>query len=113
MTTTDQLLNILCYVQRGMLGFVTPNLRALYVLVENNTTFELILYYDKPLSEDEEELASLIDTYVSADLPPPVYDSGFIIEVLPFPRKIPENGYCVYKRYEGIEKTNKLKNETK
>lgn len=100
MNSSNNLLNILCYVQRGMLGYVTPNLRALYVVVENDTTIELVLYYDNPPSEEEEELASLIDTYVSADLPPPVYDSSYTVKVFPYPKKIPDIGYCVYKRYE-------------
>lgn len=100
MTSSNQLLNILCYVQRGMLGYVTPNLRALNVLIKNDTTFELVLYYDNPPSEDEEELASLIDTYVSADLPPPLYDSNYTLKVLPYPNRIPDEGYCAYKRYE-------------
>lgn len=100
MISEIKLLSILAYVQRGMLGYVTPNLRALYVLVENDTTFELIFYYDKPLSEDEEELASLIDTEVISAFPSPFYRTDYSVEVLPYPNKITEDGYCVYRRYE-------------
>ena len=97
---TNQLLSILCYAQRALLGNITPNLRAIYVLIKNDTSLKLVLYYDNPPSEDEEELASLIDTNIFSDFSPFVYDTGYIVKVLPFPDTIPQEGYCVYRRYE-------------
>jgi Xaa-Pro aminopeptidase len=51
------LIDIFCTIQLGMLGNVTPNLRALYVEFENKTSFKLIFYYDITPTEDEMEFA--------------------------------------------------------
>lgn len=99
MTSQNQL-SILCYAQRALLGNITPNLRAIYVVIKNDTSFKLVLYYDKPLSEDEEELASLIDTNIFSDFSPFVYDTDYIVKVIPYPNEIPKEGYCVYRRFE-------------
>jgi hypothetical protein len=84
MTSTNQLLYILCSVQRAMLGNVTPNLRAVYVMTDNEATFQVVFYYDQPLSKDEEELASLTDTEVISTFPSPVYSTDYKVQVLPF-----------------------------
>ncbi len=83
-----------------MLGNVTPNLRAVFVQLENMNSFKLVFYYDKLFSETEEELASLVDTDILADFPSPFYSTDFSITALPHPNKISENGYCVYRRFE-------------
>ncbi len=99
MKSSTSLVSIFCSVQKALLGNVTPNLRAVYVLVEDGIC-GIIFYYDHPLSEDEEELASLADTEFIADFPSPEYKTSCTIEVIPYPTPIPKHGYCVYERYE-------------
>lgn len=99
MCAAKSLSNVFCSLQRALLGNVTPNLRAVYIRLENET-YGLVFFYDKKLSEDEEELTSLVDTEFIADFPSPDYKTSCTIEVLPYPIQIPKQGYCVYERYE-------------
>ncbi|MDP1881209.1 MAG: hypothetical protein Q8K60_09755 [Parachlamydiaceae bacterium] len=92
--------NVLLSVQRALLGNITSNLRAVYVLIENETTFKLIFYYDHELTDEEEELASLTDTEFLSDFPSPNYNTSYEIYVLGYPKDIPKTGICVYKRFE-------------
>lgn len=97
----ESLSNVFCSIQRALLGHVTANLRAVYVIVDEELeSYNLFFYYDKPLSEDEEELASLTDTEFIADLPYTQNQTNCIIEVLPYPQRIINKGWCVYERYE-------------
>ncbi len=89
--------DLLISVCGALFGHVTPNLRALYVVLDDEVT-RLMFYYDTPLSELEEELASLTDTEFLADFPNDKTD--FKVIVLPYPAKIPQSGLCVYLRYE-------------
>jgi hypothetical protein len=92
--------NVLCSIQGCLLNHVTPNLRAVYIIIKQENEYELIFYYDKKLSEEEEELASLVDTEFIADFPSPYYKTNCIINLLPYPEKIIQDRFCVYKRYE-------------
>ena len=96
----QELLNLFCSVQRALLDKITPNLRAIYIKIKNSNSFELIFYYDHTLSEEEEELVSLIDTEIMADFPPPDYENSYYIKVISYPNKIFQEGYCLYKIYE-------------
>ena len=100
MINPHQLLTVLCSVQRALLGAVTPNLRAVYITSEQENSFDLIFYYDKELSEDEEELCSFADTEFIADFPSPTYKTDCTVKIIPYPDKIPRIGRCVYRRYE-------------
>jgi hypothetical protein len=60
----------------------------------------LSFYYDKPLSEEEEELVGLADTEFIADFPSPDYTTDSHIIITPYPKEIQQEGYCVYFRYE-------------
>lgn len=97
MTPLQPLSSLFCSIQRALLGNVTPNLRAVYVFIEGEN-YGIIFYYDKPLSEEEEELASLTDTEFISDFPD--YETSSSIEVIPYPKPIPQRGFCVYERYE-------------
>lgn len=88
---------IRCSVQRALLGYVTPNLRAVYVILENNGKYHLIFYYDKGVTEDEEELACYADTEFIADFP---FQTDYSLEIIEYPEKIPEEGICIYARWE-------------
>jgi hypothetical protein len=91
------LFDLIYSIQRALLQNVTPNLRAVYAFIENDT-YVIIFYYDHTLSEDEEELASLTETGLIADFP--YSQTRSTIEVIPYPEKIPQKGFCVYQRYE-------------
>lgn len=98
MCAVRTLSNVMCSLQRALIGNVTPNLRAVYIRFENEI-YELVFFYDKALSEEEEELASLTDTEFIADFPS-TDKTNCTIEVLPYPKQIPKQGRCVYMRYE-------------
>jgi hypothetical protein len=102
MIFTEIIAHVLCSIQGCLIGGVTPNLRAVYVLIEKENEYKLIFYYHKDLSEEEEELVSLVDTEFIADFPSPNYKTQCSIHVLPYPEKITQGRYCVYKRYEGF-----------
>lgn len=99
MFLSEPLSSLLCSIQRALIGNITPNLRAVYASITDNT-YGIIFYYDQPLSEDEEELASLTDTEFISDFPSPDYKTSYIVEVIPYPKPIPKKGFCVYERYE-------------
>jgi hypothetical protein len=101
MISTEIISHVLCSIQGCLLGRVTPNLRAVYVLIEKENEYKLIFYYHEELSEEEEELASLVDTEFIADFPLPNYKTQCSIHILPYPKKINQSRFCVYKRYEG------------
>jgi len=100
MNQSKSMLDFFRTMQRALLGNVTPNLRAVYAFIEDDT-YGIIFYYDQPLSEDEEELASLTDTEFLADFPDDKTTCD--IQVIPYPKAIPKKGYCVYQRYEKHE----------
>lgn len=100
MNTSKELAHVFCSIQRALLGMVTPNLRAVYLVVEKESCFNLIFYYDKELSEEERELSSLVDTEFIADFPSPSYTTSCTIKIIPYPNPLPKMGFCVYQRYE-------------
>ena len=91
---------ILCSIQCALLDHVTPNLRAVYVILDNDIK-TLVFYYEQPLSEEEEELASLTDTEFISDFPADERIDCKVI-VLPYPEIIPKVGLCAYRRYEPL-----------
>ena len=103
MTYSKLTLNILASIQGALLGCVTSNLRAVEIIIENERFINIIFYYDKEISEDEEELSSLAETEFISDFPPPTYETSRIIKVLPHPNKIPQSGFLVYLRHEEKE----------
>lgn len=90
---------ILLSIQHALLGKVTPNLRAVFVTIENEI-IHYFFYYNSALSEEEEELASLADTEIIADFPLPEYKTDCTVIVLPYPNEIVQRGSCAYMRYE-------------
>ena len=61
----------------------------------------LYVYYDKPLTQEEldYDAAGIILTEVMSNFPQKLEWQEKII-ILPYPKKIPETGICVYSRYE-------------
>lgn len=100
MISLQKYLNVLYSAQRALLGFVTPNLRAVCVNMPNSEGYDLIFYYNDPPTEDEEEFASLVDTEMLADFPD--CDTNFSVQVWESPKAIPNTGICIYQRYEEV-----------
>jgi hypothetical protein len=92
-------LKLYCSIQGALLGKITPNLRAVFAKITSNSSFDLSFYYDH-LTEEDEELASLADTEVIADFPAPEFKSSCKIQQLSFPNKLPQEGKCLYYRFE-------------
>lgn len=88
-------------MQKTLLGQVTPNLRAVILDVIDETIF-VLFYFNDPITEEEEELASLTDLECFAGLSSPYAEknSDYKIIVLPYPQPIPKKGIRVYQRYE-------------
>ena len=97
------ILNVLGSVQRALLGNVTPNLRAVDVLIKDEKNLELIFYYDKEMSKNEEELPSLTETEVASDFPEPDYHVTGVVKVLSYPARVPQDGFLAYLRHEEKE----------
>jgi hypothetical protein len=100
MISSMLILRVLASLQRALLGYVTLDLRAIGLILEDEQNFNIIFYYNRELSEDEEELSSLAVTKFKLDFPPPDFHIKRILKILPYPNKIPENDFFVYWRYE-------------
>jgi hypothetical protein len=87
--------SIRCSVQVALLGHVVNNLRA--VAVEHHDNYaKLLFYYDNTPSEEELELASLVDTEFLSDFCLPEFQTDFEVFTVPFPERIPRKGFLVY-----------------
>lgn len=86
-------------LQRALLGNVTPNIRA--VITElSGKNISLLFYFEGEVDDDDEELASVIETEIIAD-----FDDDFtvdtIVQRLDYPQRIKNtNGLLVYLRKE-------------
>ncbi len=85
-------------IQVALLGHITPNLRGISIEYKESN-LKTLFYYDNPPSEDEKELANLVDTEFISDFPNLV-KTDFEIIHLPQPQRIPNQGMLVYLRYE-------------
>jgi hypothetical protein len=90
--------DLICSVSHALLGRITPNLRAVYITLEDEMAV-LSFYYDKKPTEDEVELASLADTDFISDFPDD-FKSDFRVNTAPYPTAIPNKGFCIYHRAE-------------
>lgn len=86
-------------LQRALLGNVTPNIRA--VLAESvDKRISMLFYFDGEVSDEDEDLVSVVETEVMAD-----FDENFNVEAIihrldsPGPIKN-ANGCLVYLRKE-------------
>lgn len=94
------ILSMLRSVQKALLGNITKNLRAVDVLINDGKNLKLFFYYDKEISEFEEEFPSLTETEVASDFPEPDYHVTGVVKVLPYPNRIPQQGFLAYLRQE-------------
>lgn len=86
-------------LQRALLGNVTPNIRA--VIAElSGKNISLLFYFEGEVDDDDEELASVIETEIIAD-----FDDDFTVDTtvqrLDYPQRIKNTkGLLVYLRKE-------------
>lgn len=78
-------------------GGITPNMRAVYIDL-NEKSVDLRFIFDGPFTEEEEEEVQCMGSEVVADLP----DSEFDLkcERVDYPQPIVGPGHCVYRRKE-------------
>ena len=89
---------------KGLICEIRPKMRQVSIAYdEEKNTVSLYIYYDELLTQAEEDydISGGIMTEIISLYP---YDDDLIWDehniVLPYPAKIPEEGICVYKRYE-------------
>ena len=97
-TRTDLIMS----ANRALLCEIRPNMRKIDVeYLKNHRKIKLYFYYDTPPSQEEldYDVFGNILTEMSCDFPDEIAWEEKII-VLPYPKKLPDNGVCVYRRYE-------------
>lgn len=94
----DPLLYAKLSLQRALLGAVTPNLRAVYIDIDEKTKkLSISFFYDGEITDKFFDIASTAVAEVDV---PGYYELDEKIERLDFPEKIPVRGHLVYLRQE-------------
>ena len=96
--------DLILYTNRALQCEVRPHMRKISVAYNNQERrFILYVYYDRPLTQKEldYDIAGTIIAELSSDFPDSlsVFWEDRII-VLPYPQRLPNEGFCVYRRYE-------------
>lgn len=94
--------DLILYANRACLGEIRPNIRQISIqYIKNKKTILLSVYYNKPLTQEEEDydVSGTILTEIMSDFPQELEWKDEVI-VLPYPARIPDIGICVYRRYE-------------
>src|SRR5262249_54125713 len=88
MLDNDALLRqkILLSVQRALLGSVTSNLRGV-AIDWNNSEIRVVCYYHGPISDDDREEMSCVQTEVAADFID-IAPVEFVLEQLDMPKRL-------------------------
>lgn len=84
-------------IQRALVDCVTPSLRRVS-FIKNENFIELYFFYDGDPSEIEEELVGDVSAEVISDFPNYNIDSKIL--KVDYPKKINPAGRIVYNRYE-------------
>ncbi|MEM1283220.1 MAG: hypothetical protein AAGG81_06665 [Chlamydiota bacterium] len=98
----EKLSDLILYTNRACLGQIRPNMRKIsiqYITEENKVV--LYVFCDKPFSQEEldYDVAGTILTEIISDFPQKLKWEQEV-QIIPYPKKLPENGVCVYQRYE-------------
>lgn len=94
--------DLILYTSRACLGEIRPNMRQISICyIREEKKIILYVYYDKPLTQEEldYDVGGTILAEIISDFPQELEWQEEVI-VLPYPKKIPEKGICVYSRYE-------------
>ena len=85
-------------LQVALLGAVSPSLRAVSIRKRDDQAI-IFFYYDGPISEEDRESASTVETELLADLYP---EHPFTVELvrLDMPAALPRADFRVYHRRE-------------
>lgn len=89
---------VLLSIQKALLGEIPPSLRAVTVSW-NETDLKFFCYFDGPISEEDKESMSCVETELIADLPE---DNNISYDVIRIdaPQRIEAEGVWVYARRE-------------
>lgn len=100
--------DLIISANRALQGEVRPNMRKVSVeYIKEEKKCILYLFYDKPLSEEEkyDDVAGRIMTKLRRDFPEAqdvIWEHQ--ISVIPYPDRIPQQMFCIYRRYEATPK---------
>lgn len=95
-------INLRLSAQRALLDRVKPTLREAYI-AEVEDTIKLIFYYDREITDEDEDMAGDAGAEVISDFPGPYMIEWELIRC-DYPQKTPFTpGYLVYARYEKYE----------
>jgi hypothetical protein len=98
MNTQESIIKARLSIQRALLGEVFPDLRAV-VFSMSDLTLDIRFYSDGPISPDDEESVSCVESEILAD-----YEEEYTITArcirLDSPSPINDGGVWVYKRRE-------------
>ena len=85
--------------QRALLGTITPNIRKVFVGLQDKT-IQFVVIFDGEISEDDEDNMSCVGTEIVSDFCDLFINEQFLS--IPYPERYvaPENHFCVYARKE-------------
>jgi hypothetical protein len=95
---TERSCQVLLSLQRALLGEVTPNLRAVLVRYDDSTV-HFVAIFDGPISEDDREGISSVETEVMADFPSSHRITHEVVR-MDAPAQIPKDCAWAYLRKE-------------
>lgn len=100
----ENMLDLVFFSNRALQCEIRPNMRKISVdYIQEEKRFILYLYYDKPLTQEEidYDVAGTIIAEISSNFPNAIdikWEDK--IMVLPYPNILPNEGICIYRRYE-------------
>ena len=97
--------DLVYYSNRALWCEVRPNMRQVSVgYFKGENRFVLYLFYDKPLTQEEEgyDVAGTILVQVISDFTDPELIWEEEIIVVPYPQNLPQKGIPIFRRYEAI-----------
>jgi hypothetical protein len=96
--------SLILSANRALIGEIRQKMREVSICYnKDKQAISLYIYYDEPLTADEEDydisgniLTEIISSYPqAAEL---IWEEHEI--VLPYPNRIPDQGICIFRRYE-------------
>lgn len=89
--------------QRALLGFVTQNMRAIYIEYTTNSILLRVCFFENP-SERELEFLSVITTEILSDFNEvKSVKEEYFVDKTTYPNKLNSKGICVFMRSDGFD----------